>query len=151
MRISYFQKTIRNLFFFLLSLFFLVTIVLLPPTEAFSSSLVVDGINADSIIEHLRLKVTSKDQAAWLKAERGSWGPWLSKQKGFLGRQLLWDKERQEAIVLITWANRDLWKDIPQEELDLVQEKFEKIARSETGQQSGNPFPLEFAGELLPK
>ena len=59
-----------------------------------------------TIIEYLRLRVPQKDRNAWLIAEQKSWEPWLKEQKGFLGRQLLWDAEREEAILLISWATR---------------------------------------------
>ncbi len=151
MRILYFPQIQKKLSLLITVIFLLMMVLLVLSEKAFSQSMAVNGTNVNHVIEHLRLKVSSDSQSAWLKAEKGSWGPWLDKQKGFLGRQLLWDEQRQEAILLITWESRDLWKAIPKLELDLVQEKFERIAREETGQKSGNPFPLEFEGELLPQ
>ena len=104
-----------------------------------------------SIVEHLKLEVPKKFKNAWLKAEEGSWEPWLLKQEGFLGRQLFWDPKVDEAILLIGWESREIWKKIPQKEINLVQQDFEKIARKETGQISGNPFPLIYEGELNPE
>ncbi len=109
------------------------------------------GNTYPQIIEHLRVHVPEQDREAWLTAEKGSWGPWLDKKNGFLGRQLFWDKETQEAILLISWASYDQWKAIPQEEIDAVQLQFEKLARDATGKLSGNPFPLKYEGELLPQ
>ena len=104
-----------------------------------------------SIVEHLKLDVPKKFKNAWLKAEKGSWEPWLLKQDGFLGRQLFWDPKEEEATLLIGWESRAVWKSISQTEINLVQHDFEKIARKETGEQSGNPFPLIFEGELNPE
>ena len=104
-----------------------------------------------SIVEHLKLDVPKKFKNAWLKAEEGSWEPWLLKQDGFLGRQLFWDPKEEEATLLIGWESRAVWKSISQTEINLVQHDFEKIARKETGEQSGNPFPLIFEGELNPE
>ncbi len=104
-----------------------------------------------SIVEHLKLDVSKKFKYAWLKAEEGSWEPWLLKQDGFLGRQLFWDPKVEEATLLIGWESREVWKNISQEEINLVQQDFEKIAREETGVSSGNPFPLIFEGELNPE
>ena len=36
-------------------------------------------------------------------------------------------------------------------EVETVQERFETLAREQTGQRQGNPFPLVFEGELLPQ
>ena len=60
----------------------------------------------ESIVEHLKLDVPKKFKNAWLKAEEGSWEPWLLKQDGFLGRQLFWDPKEEEATLLIGWESR---------------------------------------------
>tara|TARA_B100000700_G_scaffold289626_1_gene347096 strand:+ start:65 stop:520 length:456 start_codon:yes stop_codon:yes gene_type:complete len=104
-----------------------------------------------SIVEHLKLDVPKKYKNAWLKAEAGSWEPWLLKQDGFLGRQLFWDPRVEEATLLIGWESREVWKNISQSEINLVQQNFENIARKETGETSGNPFPLIYEGELNPE
>ncbi len=103
------------------------------------------------VFELLRLHVSSDDREAWLNAEKASWEPWLAKQNGFVERKLFWDQEKEEAILLITWESRDQWKAIPQEEVDAVQKKFEKLARDSTGKITGNPFPLRSQSELLPQ
>ena len=102
------------------------------------------------VVEHLRIKVPADGRAAWLQAEQGSWEPWLEKQDGYLGRDLLWDSEREEGTLLIRWASRQQWKAIPETEVEAVQERFEQLAREATGQGQGNPFPLVFEGELIP-
>ena len=103
-----------------------------------------------AVVEHLRVKVSSEARQAWLEAERGSWDPWLAQQPGYLGRELLWDSEREEGTLLIRWASREQWKQIPEAEIEAVQERFEQLARQATGQSQGNPVPLLFEGELQP-
>lgn len=115
--------------------------------EALSGS---DGHFDVAVIEHLRIQVPSEGRQAWLDAERGSWEPWLAQQQGFLGRDLLWDPNSEEGTLLIRWSSRDAWKAIPGEEVEAVQQRFERLAREGTGQAEGNPFPLVFEGELLP-
>ena len=73
------------------------------------------------------------------------------KQNGFLGRQLFWDPKVEEATLLIGWESKAVWKNISQAEINLVQQDFENLARKETGETSGNPFPLIFEGELNPE
>lgn len=104
-----------------------------------------------AVVEHLRIRVPAEARAVWLKAEQGSWEPWLAQQDGFLGRDLLWDPDTEEGTLLIRWATRNQWKAIPHAEVARVQERFERLAREGTGQADGNPFPLVFEGELLPQ
>ena len=116
-----------------------------------AESLLKVNFPKESIVEHLKLEVPKKFKTAWLKAEEGTWEPWLLKQEGFLGRQLFWDPKVEEATLLIGWESRTVWKNIAQSEINLVQMNFEKIARKETGISSGNPFPLIYEGELNPE
>ena len=116
-----------------------------------ADSLLKVNFPKDSIVEHLKLDVPKKFKHAWLKAEKASWEPWLLEQDGFLGRQLFWDPKVEEATLLIGWESRTVWKNISQREINLVQQNFEKIARKETGETSGNPFPLIYEGELNPE
>ena len=113
------------------------------------------GSESDSygvvVVEHLRVKVPADAVDDWLQAEQGSWEPWLAQQPGFLDRQLLWDPDREEGTLLIHWRSREAWKAIPEAEIEAVQERFEQLAREATGRRQGNPFPLVFEGELLPR
>ena len=104
-----------------------------------------------AVIEHLRLKVPQESREDWMVAERGSWEPWLNQQPGFLGRDLFWDPATEEGTLLIRWSSRKAWKSISLAEVETVQERFETLAREQTGQRQGNPFPLVFEGELLPQ
>ena len=103
------------------------------------------------VVEHLRLQVPQESREHWMVAERGSWEPWLKQQPGFLGRELFWDPATEEGTLLIRWSSREEWKSISMEEVQTVQERFETLAREQTGQRQGNPFPLVFEGELLPQ
>jgi uncharacterized protein (TIGR03792 family) len=116
-----------------------------------------DGALEVAVVEHLRVRVQADARAAWLHAEAHSWDPWLRRQPGYLGRDLHWDAEREEGVLLIRWASRAQWKAIPEAEVEAVQARFEALARrclrreahSEAGL-SANPFPLVHAGELDP-
>lgn len=111
-----------------------------------------DGSEAPAaVVEQLRLKVPAGTQRAWLQAEQESWGPWLRRQDGFLGRDLLWDAKREEGILLIRWRSRRQWLAIPKSDIDVVQGQFEAAARRALAQGAAtatNPFPLLYAGEL---
>ena len=82
-----------------------------------------------------------------MNAEKEIWEPWLSSQDGFLGRQLFWDKEKEEALILVNWKNKKLWKSIPMSEVNIVQEKFENNVKNALNV-SKSPFQLIYEGEL---
>ena len=107
----------------------------------------MDNYQGEMVIEELRLKVPADAKVVWLNAENEIWDPWLSSQDGFLGRQLFWNKEREEALILVTWKSEKLWKSIPISEVNIVQEKFEDNVKTALSV-SKNPFELIYEGEL---
>ncbi|MCP9849719.1 TIGR03792 family protein [Cyanobium sp. Morenito 9A2] len=141
---------------------------LLSPQAASASPLDVSSVpplalQADQaeVLETLRLRVPAAARVCWLQAEASSWEPWLAQQRGYRGRQLFWDPQRQEAMLLIGWARRHDWNAIPTASLDQVQERFEDAARRcltpgnpsppvrASGARPSNPFPIVSSGELL--
>ena len=110
-------------------------------------ALPMENYRGEIVIEELRIKVPSDIKEAWLNAEKEIWEPWLSSQNGFLGRQLFWDKEKEEALILVDWKSKKLWKSIPMSEVNLVQEKFEENIKTSLNVEE-NPFILIYEGEL---
>ena len=110
-------------------------------------ALTMDNYQSEMVIEELRLKVPSDVKVVWLNAEKEIWEPWLSSQDGFLGRQLFWDKEKEEALILVNWTIKKLWKSIPMSEVNLVQQKFEDNVKAALNV-GENPFELIYEGEL---
>jgi len=110
-------------------------------------ALPMDNNQDQMVIEELRLKVPADIKKAWLNAEKEIWDPWLSSQDGFLGRQLFWDKEKEEALILVNWKSKKLWKSIPMSEVNEIQQKFEDYVMSALNV-SQNPFELIYEGEL---
>ena len=110
-------------------------------------ALSMENIQTSFITEELRLTVPADLKETWLEAEKNIWEPWLSSQNGFLGRQIFWDKENEEALILVKWKNRDFWKNISIKEVNKIQERFEKEVQSSLNL-SSNPFKLIYEGEL---
>ena len=110
-------------------------------------ALPMDNYQDEMVIEELRLKVPADAKAIWLNAEKKIWEPWLSSQDGFLGRQLFWDKEKEEALILVNWKSKKLWKSIPMAEVNVIQEKFEDNVKTALKVEE-NPFELIYEGEL---
>ena len=103
------------------------------------------------VIEQLRLGVPEPHRELWLQAEASSWQPWLEQQQGFLGRDLYWDPQRQEGVLLIRWATREQWKSIPEDEVLRVQALFEAEVNQALDRVTDAPplFPLLAEGELF--
>ena len=127
----------------------LICIVVLISQSDFPNlkALTMDNYQSEMVIEELRLKVPAEVKAAWLNAEKEIWEPWLSSQDGFLGRQLFWNKEKEEALILVNWKSKKLWKSIPISEVNKMQDKFEDNVKSALNV-SENPFKLIYEGEL---
>ena len=108
----------------------------------------MDKYQGGIVTEELRLEIPSQFKEVWLKAEKEVWEPWLSIQDGFLGRQIFWDKEKEEALILVNWKNKGLWKSVSMEEVNEIQEKFEENVKTNLNL-SVNPFKLIYEGELV--
>ena len=102
----------------------------------------------ENIVEELRLSVPLKYKETWLKAEEEVWEPWLSKQDGFLGRQIFYNQKTGEALLLVKWKNRNLWKNISDEEVNKMQKIYEGTVTSSLGVET-NPFQFIYEGELF--
>ena len=139
----YFKEKFRRFCFMLVCLVVLIFQSGVPNLKA----LPMDNYQGDMVIEELRLKVPADAKAAWLNAEKEIWEPWLSSQDGFLERQLFWDKEKEEALILVNWKSKKLWKSIPMSEVNVVQQKFEDNVKAALNV-GENPFELIYEGEL---
>ena len=111
------------------------------------SALPMHNYQKGQVIEELRLKIPAELKEQWLEAEKNVWEPWLIKQDGFLGRQIFWDKDNEEALILVSWENKQLWKKIPSEEVNKIQINFENNVKKALNINE-NPFKLIHEGEL---
>ena len=112
------------------------------------NALTMDQYQGEIVTEELRLEIPSKFKEVWLKAEKEVWEPWLSIQDGYLGRKIFWDKEKEEALILVNWKNKRLWKSISMKDVNEMQEKFEETVNTSLNLNE-NPFKLLHAGELV--
>ena len=138
------KEKIKNLSF----LFIVLFIFLFQINSPILNALPMDTYQSGPVTEELRLKIPSEFKKVWLQAEKEVWEPWLSIQDGFLGRQIFWDKEKEEALILVNWESKKLWKSIPMSEVNVVQEKFEDNVKTALKVEE-NPFELIYEGELV--
>ncbi len=139
--VPFFKNLIKQVFVLLL----LSIIFQLNVSNAFA--LQMNKLN-ENIVEELRLSVPLKYKETWLKAEEEVWEPWLSKQDGFLGRQIFYNQETGEALLLVKWKNRNLWKNISNEEVNKMQKIYEENVTTSLGVET-NPFKFIYEGELF--
>ena len=142
MKVIYLFKNLVRVFFALL----LVVIVF----YSNSSNALDFSMNKidETIVEELRLNVPNKYRETWIKAEQEIWEPWLSKQDGFLGRQIFYNEKKGEALLLVKWKNRNLWKNISDEEVNNMQKIYEETVINSLGVDT-NPFEFIYEGELF--
>ena len=138
------KEKIKNFFFTFICLF----VFLFQINSSTLNAIPMDNDQSGLVTEELRLKIPSKFKKIWLQAEKEVWEPWLSIQDGFLGRQIFWDKEKEEALILVNWENKKLWKSISMNEVNEVQEKFEENVKTSLNT-NVNPFELIYEGELV--
>ena len=145
MRINYkIKEKIKKLSFLLTCLLVFLFQINSPILKA----LPMDSYQSGLVTEELRLKIPSELKKIWLQAEKEVWEPWLSTQDGFLGREIFWDKEKEEALILVNWENKKLWKSISMNEVNEIQEKFEENVKTSLNIDV-NPFELIYEGELV--
>ena len=128
-------------------LFICIFILLFQINSQISNALSMENFQNELITEELRIKVPYDFKDVWLEAEKQFWEPWLSKKDGFMGRQIFWDPKKEEALILVNWKSKKLWKSIPISEVNLVQEKFVDNVKTAL-KLSKNPFELIYEGEL---
>ena len=139
---SYFSKLLTP---FLSILFAFIIIIYSNSSSTYALTMNKTNI---SIVEELRLSVPYKYMETWIKAEKEIWEPWLSNQDGFQGRKIFYNKEKEEALLLVNWKNKDLWKKISNEEVNKVQNIFEEKIKDSLKIET-NPFELIYEGELF--
>ena len=142
MKVIYLFKNLIRMFFALL-----LIIIVFYSNSSNAFDFPMNKID-ENIIEELRLNVPNKYKETWIKAEEEIWEPWLSKQDGFLGRQIFYNQKKGEALLLVKWKNRNLWKNISDEEVNNIQKIYEEKVIRSLGIET-NPFEFIYEGELF--
>ena len=136
------KKIIKSFFSFLICSFVLIS----QSNNHIIYAFTMENQN-EFVTEELRLEIPSIYKRTWLEAESKIWEPWLSKQDGYLGRQIFWDKTKEQALILVNWKNKELWKSISMQEVNEIQKQFEEDVKSSLNI-NVNPFKLIYEGEL---
>ena len=102
------------------------------------------------VVEVLQMPVTKDQTSCWRTAEAEVWEPWLEKQSGYQGRELLWDRDRQQAVVLIGWLSQSEWDAIPAGSIKKTENRFDRVLQRCLGSGASKPLPLQRTGSLQP-
>ena len=127
--------------------FVLVLIFIISHTNSTKALALQMNQTNENIVEELRLNVPVKYKDTWLKSEKEVWEPWLLKQDGFLGRKIFYNQKKEEALLLVKWKNKNLWKKISDEEVNNMQKIYENNVKRSLGVET-NPFEFIYEGEL---
>ena len=142
MKLNFLKKIFRYIAF---------TLIILVASFQYNSAVVsaetMTNMKDNLITEELRLLVPIEYKDIWIKAEKEVWDPWLANKKGFLGREIFYNKEKEEALVLVKWENKKLWKSISVKEVSKMQSIFEENVKNDL-KLDRNPFELIYEGEL---
>ena len=102
------------------------------------------------VVEVLQMPVTKDQTNCWRMAEEKVWEPWLEQQSGYQGRELLWDRDRQQAVVLIGWLSQSEWDAIPAGSIKKTEQRFDGVLQRCLGSGASKPLPLQRTGSLQP-
>ena len=138
------NKKIQHLSFLLICLF----VLLFQSNSQILNAHTMENYQSQIVTEELRLEIPAKYKEVWLEAEKEVWESWLSTQDGYLGRKIFWDKENEEALILVNWKNKKLWKSLSMDEVNKIQEKFEQYIKTSLNLKV-NPLKLIYEGELV--
>lgn len=82
---------------------------------------------SNRVVEWLQFQIPIEVQANFIEKDRRIWTSFLSKQKGFIHKEVLTNIAKPEELtLLIYWQTLADWKRIPQNLLDEVQTHFEQ-------------------------
>lgn len=92
------------------------------------------------VIEWLKFQVPQEVREKFIQKDNEIWTAYLSKQKGFLGKEV-WinPKSPTEVVLVVHWASREDWSAVPKEGLDKTEQLF--------SQAMGTSYPITEAGE----
>ena len=105
---------------------------------------------AAGVVEVLQMPVSAGQRQCWRQAEEAHWEPWLEQQDGYRGRELLWDPERQQAVVLVGWQSQQQWDAIPASSIGSTEEAFNAQLRQCLGVKAEAPLPVSYTHLTLP-
>ena len=142
MELKFLKKT-----FGWISLSFIVLVASFHYNSSCVNALTMNNMAENPITEELRLIVPLEFKDNWIKAEKEVWEPWLATKKGFLGREIFYNRDKEEALVLVKWKNKKLWKSISVKEVFEIQSIFEENVKNDL-KLDKNPFELIYEGEL---
>lgn len=80
------------------------------------------------VIEWLKFRVAPAQRSRYLEIDEAIWTAALKTYPGFLDKTTWLDPNHDdEVIFVISWATREQWKSIPEEELEQINQQFDAM------------------------
>lgn len=76
------------------------------------------------MIEWLRVWVRRDLRDDFLRKDAEVWTAGLSREPGFLGKEVWLGEEEDEVVLVIRWESEAAWKGIPEERLEELERQF---------------------------
>jgi uncharacterized protein (TIGR03792 family) len=70
------------------------------------------------VIEWLKFIVAPELREAFIQRDEEVWTNGLKTFAGYLGKEVWIDPERNEVIIMVRWESMELWKSVPQAEVE---------------------------------
>ena len=85
------------------------------------------------VVEFLTFRVEPDELDEWLEIEAAHWTAFLSRQRGFVRKEMWRSHDDPTAVhAVIWWESMAAWKSIPQRELDAVADAMGAHERTAT-------------------
>ncbi len=79
------------------------------------------------VIEWLKFRVDAAQRDRYLTIDNEIWTPALAGYPGFLDKTTWLDPNHDdEVIFVISWATREQWKAIPEDDLEVINQRFDQ-------------------------
>ncbi|VXD12648.1 TIGR03792 family protein [Planktothrix paucivesiculata] len=76
------------------------------------------------VIEWLKFKVDPEQSELFIQKDEEVWTAGLQKIPGFIGKEVWFDREQQEIVMVIRWQSQEQWQAIPAKTLQELDEKM---------------------------
>lgn len=76
------------------------------------------------VVEWIRVRVAPGARDDFVKVDREVWTPGLSREAGFLGKEVWLGEDDTDLVLVLRWRSAEEWKGIPRARLEELERRF---------------------------